>query len=202
MATTTCTMLPPRDCLKSEDFEELKPWVEHDEGYWTVTPSASSDASSPDWAATQEEKSVISTARFVTLDAKPVVAIMGVGYVGLNLVEAFSSQYPVVGFDILEDRIAQVSKQYQGITNVQFTTDPEVLGEATHILISVPTLLLPDNSIDSSSLKSALSTVNVYARPGTTAVIESSVAVGMTRELLGPMAKERGFFAGMSPEVC
>ncbi|KAK4221022.1 nucleotide sugar dehydrogenase [Podospora fimiseda] len=179
-----------------------KPWVEHDEGYWTVTPSGSdvgSDVQTPG-SITHQEKSVFSQLQFVPLEASPVVAIMGIGYVGLNLVQAFSSQYEVVGFDILEDRIAQVSQQYQDNTRVRFTTNPEVLADATHILISVPTLLLPDNTIDSSYLRSALSTVGVYARPGSTVVIESSVAVGMTRELLGPLTKQRGFFAGMSPE--
>jgi hypothetical protein len=32
-------------------------------------------------------------------------------------------------------------------------------------------------------------------------VIESTVAVGMTRDFLGPLARSRGILAGMSPEV-
>jgi hypothetical protein len=32
-------------------------------------------------------------------------------------------------------------------------------------------------------------------------VIESSVSVGLTRQLLGPIAEAKGLFAGMSPEV-
>ena len=45
-------------------------------------------------------------------------------------------------------------------------------------------------------------TVGKVGRPGSTVVIESSVAVGMTRQLLGPLAQAKGFYAGMSPEVC
>ncbi|KAH7466303.1 hypothetical protein FOMA001_g16705 [Fusarium oxysporum f. sp. matthiolae] len=43
--------------------------------------------------------------------------------------------------------------------------------------------------------------VGQAARRGSTIVIESSVAVGMTRELVGPIAKRLALFAGMSPEV-
>ncbi|KAH6893420.1 hypothetical protein B0T10DRAFT_604637 [Thelonectria olida] len=42
--------------------------------------------------------------------------------------------------------------------------------------------------------------VGRVARRGSSVVIESSVAVGMTRQLLGPLAVSKGPFAGMSPE--
>jgi len=71
----------------------------------------------------------------------------------------------------------------------------------THILIAVPTLLRPDRSIDSSYLRDALKNVAMYAREGVTVVVESSVTVGMTRQLLGPLAASKKLFAGMSPEV-
>jgi UDP-N-acetyl-D-mannosaminuronate dehydrogenase len=40
-----------------------------------------------------------------------------------------------------------------------------------------------------------------YVNDESIVVIESTVAVGMTRELLGPLAASRGILAGMSPEV-
>ena len=49
-------------------------------------------------------------------------------------------------------------------------------------------------------LLSALETISRNARVGSTIVIESSVVIGMTRELLGPLALAQGFFVGMSPE--
>lgn len=139
-----------------------------------------------------------------TLDqySKPLVAVIGVGYVGLHLVESFSRAFDTLGFDISEQRIQDVKSSFADNPRVKLTTSRKALGEATHYLIAVPTLLLPDRSIDSSYLRSALETVGEHARPGSTIVIESSVAIGMTRELLGPLAKSRGYFAGMSPEVC
>lgn len=137
----------------------------------------------------------------IPFDAEPLVAVIGVGYVGTHLMEVFSAKYETLGFDISQRRIKEVREQYPWNDRVNFTTHADYLSDATHFLISVPTLLLPDKSIDCSYLRSALQTVSAHARPGATIVVESSVAVGMTRELLGPIAKSHNLFVGMSPEV-
>ncbi|KAG5953911.1 hypothetical protein E4U53_007823 [Claviceps sorghi] len=129
-----------------------------------------------------------------------LVAVIGVGYVGQHLVEVFSRKFHIIGYDISQDRLDEVKRVFSGNARVQFTISPVEIRRATHFLIAVPTLLLPDKRIDSSYLRSALHTVAENAAPGATIVIESSVAVGMTRELLGPLAVKRGFYAGMSPE--
>ncbi|KAF7557786.1 hypothetical protein G7Z17_g424 [Cylindrodendrum hubeiense] len=136
----------------------------------------------------------------VAPEDEPVVAVIGVGYVGTHLVSSFSSQYQVIGFDVSERRIHDLQKEFKGNKNVRFSRDQSDLISATHFLISVPTLLRPDKTIDSSYLCDALKMVGRVARRGSTVVIESSVAVGMTRQLLGPVAMARGLFAGMSPE--
>ncbi|KIL85431.1 hypothetical protein FAVG1_11388 [Fusarium avenaceum] len=136
----------------------------------------------------------------VTSEDIPVVAVVGVGYVGTHLVSSFSSRYQVIGFDVSEGRINDLRQEFKGNMNVQFSRTQNDLVSATHFLISVPTLLRPDRTIDSSYLRDALKMVCQVARRGSTIVIESSVAVGMTRELVGPIAKRLGLFAGMSPE--
>jgi nucleotide sugar dehydrogenase len=55
--------------------------------------------------------------------------------------------------------------------------------------------------VDTSKLQNALDTIFACARIGSTIIIESSVAVGMTRSLLGKMVQERQLKACMSPEV-
>lgn len=133
---------------------------------------------------------------------EPLVAVIGVGYVGLHLVEVFGSKYNVIGYDISEKRLKTVAQELDPALNVRLTTDAEELASATHYLISVPTLVLVHSKkIDTSYLQAALGTVRDYARPGATVVMESSVAVGMTRELLGNLMAERGIKGGMSPEV-
>ncbi|KAF6791026.1 nucleotide sugar dehydrogenase [Colletotrichum sojae] len=130
---------------------------------------------------------------------QPLVAVIGVGYVGTHLVESFSAHFNVLGFDVSEKRIAEIREELPS-DRIRFTTCKTDLHEATHFLISVPTLLKADKSIDTSYLQSAIATVAQHARPGSTVVVESSVAVGMTRSLLGPVAASHGFYAGMSPE--
>lgn len=142
-----------------------------------------------------------STPDTIAPDEEPVIAVLGVGYVGSHLVSSFSSKYSVVGFDVSPARISQLQESRRSEDTTQYSCDPSSLKRATHFLISVPTLLRADRTVDSSYLQEAIKTVGTYARQGATVVIESSVAVGMTRELLGPLARARGFFAGMSPEV-
>ncbi|KAF5589069.1 Vi polysaccharide biosynthesis vipA tviB [Fusarium pseudoanthophilum] len=136
----------------------------------------------------------------VSQSDEPVIAVIGVGYVGTHLVSSFSSKYQVIGFDVSAKRIENLGAEYRGQENVHFSRESQDLRRATHFLISVPTLLRPDKTIDSSYLRDALKTVGEVARSGSTVVIESSVAVGMTRQLLGPLAANHHFFAGMSPE--
>jgi UDP-N-acetyl-D-mannosaminuronate dehydrogenase len=133
-------------------------------------------------------------------DQGPVVAVIGVGYVGTHLVRAFAQKYRVLAFDVSENRLSEVAQELKGLL-VQYTACAADLEEASHFLISVPTVLNKDNSIDSKYLQSAVETVQRYARPGSTVVVESSVSVGMTRELLTPLLESEGLKVGMSPEV-
>ncbi|KAI1803161.1 nucleotide sugar dehydrogenase [Daldinia bambusicola] len=137
----------------------------------------------------------------ISENEEPLVAVIGCGYVGTQLIGSFSKHYDVLGFDVSKEQLRRLEEELGGEkSRVSFTLDPRDLSRATHFLISVPTLLKADKTIDTSYVRSALANVRKYARTGSTVVIESSVAIGMTRELLGPLAQEKGFFAGMSPE--
>jgi UDP-N-acetyl-D-mannosaminuronate dehydrogenase len=133
--------------------------------------------------------------------ATAVVAVIGVGYVGLGLVKAFSSHYNVIAIDVSAERIMSLKSEWGHLSSVEWTTEAARMGSATHILVTVPTLLKKDKSVDTKYVQAALSSIQEHAQPGTTIVIESSVAVGMTREMLGPLMEGKGFKGGMSPEV-
>lgn len=130
----------------------------------------------------------------------PVVAVIGVGYIGTHLVAAFARQYKVIAYDVSDERLKLVARDFLDLP-VSFTSDAARISEASHFLIAVPTILTEDRSIDAKYLQAAINTVEKYARPGSTIIVESSVAVGMTRQLLGPLMKSRNFKVGMSPEV-
>ncbi|UKZ48461.1 hypothetical protein TrVGV298_002686 [Trichoderma virens] len=161
--------------------------------FYSDTPPLSSVSSETDISLELSSSTVSPT-------DEPLVAVVGVGYIGTHLVSSFSSRYQVIGFDITKRRIDNLRKEFKGNESVHFSWDQSDLVLATHFLISVPTLLRPDKTIDSSHLRDALKMVGKVARRGSTVVIESSVAVGMTRQLLGPLAMRKGLFAGMSPE--
>ncbi|KAL7930306.1 hypothetical protein V8C35DRAFT_324521 [Trichoderma chlorosporum] len=159
------------------------------------------DSTTPEGSTTTEgSASPLDTDTDAHDDVDFLVAVIGVGYVGEHLVDVFSRRYNVIGFDVSEARIKALSVKYSQNGRVQLTSHSAKLSEATHFLISVPTLLRPDKTVDTSYLQSALDTVEKHASLGSTVVFESSVAVGMTRNLLGPVAKRLGLFAGMSPE--
>ncbi|CAI6095130.1 unnamed protein product [Clonostachys chloroleuca] len=173
--------------------QESSLWGHLDEDFY---PKAHTQITTSNATATE----IVPSSFSVCPHGNPIVAVIGVGYVGAHLTSCFSSQYRVIGFDISEKRVHDLRYEYRHNNAVQFSKNPGDLTQATHFLISVPTLLRPDKTIDSSYLRDALKTVGMVARRGSTVVIESSVAVGMTRQLLGPLAGSRGFFAGMSPE--
>lgn len=132
---------------------------------------------------------------------RPTIAIVGVGYVGLNLVNAFHKVCNVIAYDIDKKRIEAMSSQLERVS-VEWTTDATRLSNASYFLISVNTLLHHDGSIDTSNLRESIATIGTYARPGTTIIMESSVAVGMTRQLLSGLMRSKSVKGGMSPEVC
>ncbi|KAL6867123.1 nucleotide sugar dehydrogenase [Trichoderma novae-zelandiae] len=165
-------------------------------GYYDLTPPGDASSEAEPGAAASPRSALSGP------DSRPapLVAVIGVGYVGEHLVDVFSRRFSVLGFDVSEARVKDLSAKYSNNGRVSVTSAATRLSEASHFLISVPTLLLPDKSVDTSYLRSALATVGKHAPRGSTVVFESSVAVGMTRQLLGPLALSHGWFAGMSPE--
>ena len=128
------------------------------------------------------------------------VAVIGIGFVGEQLVKAFATGYGVIAYDTNRPKIRAL-KWNAKPRHVRYIANPEHLAKATHFLIAVPTILTEDREIDTSYIRAAIQEVKQHARPGSTVVIESSVAVGMTRELLRPLMTMKGMRCGMSPEV-
>lgn len=129
-----------------------------------------------------------------------MICVIGVGYVGEHLVEVFGRGYNVIGYDISSERIIDLSKKelFQK-DNIKLTSDPEeVLGSNVY-LISVPTLIREDKTINNDYLESACSFVKGIIKDGDLVVIESTVSIGTTRTMLGSLRKQ-GVYVGFSPE--
>jgi len=68
-----------------------------------------------------------------------IVCIVGLGYVGLPLANAFSKHLKVIGFDIDEEKIRNLGNNNNNKENIEFTTDPSRIKQADFVLICVPT---------------------------------------------------------------
>src|SRR3954452_8946662 len=88
-----------------------------------------------------------------------IVAVVGLGYVGLPLAVAFGRHYRTIGFDLSSDKIAAYRTQrdptgelapedFRMSRKITFTMDGARLGEADAVIAAVPTPIdnarLPD----------------------------------------------------------
>lgn len=90
------------------------------------------------------------------------IAVVGLGYVGLPLAAAFGRHVPVIGFDISQTKIADLEQGHdstgeltssdQAATQIHYTADPARLKEASFIIVTVPTPLRDDKTLDLSPL--------------------------------------------------
>lgn len=154
----------------------------------------------------------------MTLDKR--VAIVGLGYVGLPLAEAFvNAGCDVVGYDVDRVKVEMLEsgkcplkhfgdeRLRRMIDTRRFyaTTTPADLAMADAILICVPTPLA-DGEPDLSFIQAAALTVGRHLRRGQLVVLESSTYPGTTRDVLrvilegfGPVAGT-DFLLAYSPE--
>jgi UDP-N-acetyl-D-glucosamine dehydrogenase len=149
------------------------------------------------------------------------VGVMGLGYVGLPLVKAFSAAgFRMLGFDVDRSKIERLraGESYIGhisgewiadlIERGQFdpTADMERLAEADCILICVPTPLSPSRDPDLSFVESTAERIAATLRPGQLIVLESTTYPGTTRDVVLPILEKSGlksgkdFYLAYSPE--
>jgi UDPglucose 6-dehydrogenase/UDP-N-acetyl-D-galactosamine dehydrogenase len=139
-------------------------------------------------------------------DNEAVICVVGVGYVGQPLSEAFSKRFRVIGFDIDEDKVRNLNKNKSN-NNIIYTTDPSLIKQADFIIIAVPTPVTRSKEPDLSYVKSATETVGKNMKKDSIVVLESTVYPGVTEEVVKPiLEKESGmrcgidFKIGYSPE--
>jgi nucleotide sugar dehydrogenase len=129
---------------------------------------------------------------------KQTVCVIGVGYVGVHLVETFMNGYNVIGVDVNPKRIEDLKIKFSEYNNVQLQSDYSNLEHCDVFLISVPTLVKGEN-IDMSYLTNVKTQLEPIVQEGALIVVESSVYVGATREIFGEFLN-KGIFVGFSPE--
>ena len=81
------------------------------------------------------------------------VCIVGLGYVGLPLAEAFSKHLKTIGFDIDEEKIRNLGNNNNTNDNIEFTSDLSKIKQADFVLICVPTPVTKSKEPDLSYVK-------------------------------------------------
>jgi len=149
------------------------------------------------------------------------IGVIGLGYVGLPLVKALNSGgYPVTGFDVDREKIAQLKAGESYIRMISSATVMEMIdGGRFHatadftetaamdaILICVPTPLNRNREPDLSYVERTAEAIAPHLRAGQLIVLESTTYPGTTAELVRPILERGGlesgrdFFLAYSPE--
>ncbi|WP_214073674.1 nucleotide sugar dehydrogenase [Mucilaginibacter sp. dw_454] len=153
------------------------------------------------------------------------IAVIGLGYVGLPLAVEFAKKYAVVGFDINETRIAELSAGHDrtfevsedylkaviatdtSLTGLIFSNQLQKLTTCNIFIITVPTPVDKNNRPDLTPLYKASETVGKVLKKGDIVIYESTVYPGVTEDECVPVLEKisglkfnTDFFAGYSPE--
>jgi UDP-N-acetyl-D-glucosamine dehydrogenase len=149
------------------------------------------------------------------------IAIVGAGYVGLPLAEAFAAAGRNVvlveidghrvetinsGESHVEDVPSDVLRPHVEAGRISATADYDAVREAEAIVVALPTPLSPNREPDLSAVLDAAGRIGERLRGGQLVVLESTTYPGTTREEVLPLLESSGlevgkdFFLAYSPE--
>ncbi|WP_417199536.1 nucleotide sugar dehydrogenase [Bizionia sp.] len=157
------------------------------------------------------------------------IAVIGLGYVGLPLARLFATKYPIVGFDINQQRIAELQSGHDStlevtdavlksvlLTNATetqtnnglfCTNQLEAIADCNYYVVTVPTPVDKNNRPELTPLYKSSETVAKVLKAGDTVIYESTVYPGVTEDECVPVLEKHSglkfnvdFFVGYSPE--
>ncbi len=155
------------------------------------------------------------------------IAVIGLGYVGLPLARLFATKFPVVGFDINQNRITELQSGTDSTLEVEDDLLKEVLKtkndltsnglfctnvideikDCNYYVVTVPTPVDKNNRPDLTPLYKSSETVGSVLKKGDIVIYESTVYPGVTEEECIPVLERvsglvfnKDFYAGYSPE--
>ena len=156
-----------------------------------------------------------------------IIAVVGLGYVGLPLAVEYGKKYRVIGFDVNQARVAELERgedhtkeadlvgmkqarnEYETTHKIglTFTSSPEELKQANTYIVTVPTPIDRFNNPDLTPLLKASETIGKTLNRGDIVIYESTVYPGCTEEDCVPVLERNSglkfntdFFCGYSPE--
>lgn len=152
------------------------------------------------------------------MEKNKIIAVVGLGYVGLPLAVAFAKKsYEIIAYDINQERISQLKNGVDvtwettsgdlNLSNIHFSSREEDLKKASIYIITVPTPINDANRPDLSIVFSATERIAKYLKKGDIVIYESTVYPGVTEDECVPILEKISglkyrvdFGAGYSPE--
>ena len=146
------------------------------------------------------------------------IAVIGLGYVGLPLAVEFGKQFPTVGYDINETRIAELnagvdstlettSDELASASQLTCTASASSLADCNIYIVTVPTPINTSKTPDLTPIISATKLLAKYLKKGDVVIYESTVYPGATEEVCVPILEQVSglrfnvdFYCGYSPE--
>lgn len=154
------------------------------------------------------------------------IGIIGLGYVGLPLARLFATKYPVIGFDINQNRVDALNKGNDFTLEISknllkevlvmspsdgpglyCSTNTDDLSGCNYYVVTVPTPVDKNNRPDLKPLYKSSETVGKVLKKGDIVIYESTVYPGLTEDECVPVLEKtsgltfnQDFFAGYSPE--
>lgn len=138
------------------------------------------------------------------------VAVVGVGYTGLPLALSFArAGRSVICLDKDPNKIASVTAGQSYLPDIsdaelalagsqlEATTDPDILTAADQVVVCVPTPLRDDGDPDMDAVFAVVDVLSTRMKPGCLVVLQSTVPPGTTRVLSQLLAERSGMTAGV-----
>lgn len=136
---------------------------------------------------------------------KARVGIVGMGYIGSALAQTISeAKFNVLGFVRRFEKSTQINSQRK--KRLKSTTNISLLKTCDIILVCVQTPIHADKTPDLHFVENAILQISQYLKKGGLIIIESSVPVGTTRNIVLPILQKtnlkpgKDFFLAYSPE--
>ena len=156
-----------------------------------------------------------------------VIAVIGLGYVGLPLAIEYGKKYRVIGFDIYQARVDELNRgedhtleadlagmkqardAYETTKKIglTFTNNPDDLKQVNTYIVTVPTPIDRFNNPDLTPLLKASETIGKTLNRGDLVIYESTVYPGCKEEDCVPVLEKfsglkfnEDFYCGYSPE--
>lgn len=147
-----------------------------------------------------------------------IIAVVGLGYVGLPLAVEFGKRQPVIGFDVnrmridslysgVDETLEVTAEELSSAIHLSLTSDATDLAKASIYIVTVPTPINKHRQPDLAPLLRASEVIGKVLKLNDLVIYESTVYPGATEDECVPILERvsglvfnSDFFVGYSPE--